>query len=182
MREERTINYYTVLEIAPTATNADIKKAWHEQMQVWHPDRFSHSPALHRKAETRAKLINQAYQTLSDPAARARYDAACGSWRVAEPLAAFLYFRHHQVFFCWYQILTLFQRLAREADLSRDHLVASSPDSLWWILGVNLAAEGGLVPEHLQGEGGVSEGGGVGGGHGADCRPVARRVQLAPTA
>lgn len=76
MREERTINYYTVLEIAPTATNADIKKAWHEQMQVWHPDRFSHSPALHRKAETRAKLINQAYQTLSDPAARARYDAA----------------------------------------------------------------------------------------------------------
>ncbi len=76
MREERTINYYTVLEIAPTATNADIKKAWHEQMQVWHPDRFSHSPTLHRKAETRTKLINQAYQTLSDPAARARYDAA----------------------------------------------------------------------------------------------------------
>lgn len=76
MREERTLNYYAVLEIGPTATNADIKKAWHEQLQVWHPDRFSHSPALHRKAETRAQLINQAYQTLSDPAARARYDAA----------------------------------------------------------------------------------------------------------
>lgn len=76
MREERTINLYTVLEIAPTATTADIKKAWQEQVQVWHPDRFSHSPALHRKAETRTKLINQAYQTLSDPTARARYDAA----------------------------------------------------------------------------------------------------------
>lgn len=76
MREERTINYYRVLEIGPTATNADIKKAWHEQLQVWHPDRFNHSPALHRKAETRTQLINQAYQTLSDPAARARYDAA----------------------------------------------------------------------------------------------------------
>jgi hypothetical protein len=75
MREKRTINYYAVLEIGPTATNADIKKAWHEQLQVWHPDRFNHSPALHRKAETRTQLINQAYQTLSDPAARARYDA-----------------------------------------------------------------------------------------------------------
>src|SRR3977135_3726901 len=72
MRDERTTNYYTVLELLPTATLADIKKAWHEQLQVWHPDRFNHSPTLHRKAETRTQLINQAYQTLSDSAARAR--------------------------------------------------------------------------------------------------------------
>ena len=68
-------NYYTLLELLPTATDADIRKAWHEQIQVWHPDRFNHSPALHRKAEARTQLINQAYQTLSDPTARARYDA-----------------------------------------------------------------------------------------------------------
>jgi len=76
MRDERTTNYYTVLELLPTATLADIKKAWHEQLQVWHPDRFNHSPALHRKAEARTQLINQAYQTLSDPTLRTRYDAA----------------------------------------------------------------------------------------------------------
>ena len=75
MREERMTNYYTLLELLPTATDADIKKAWHEQIQVWHPDRFNHSPALHRKAEARTQLINQAYQTLSDPIARTRYDA-----------------------------------------------------------------------------------------------------------
>jgi hypothetical protein len=75
MRDERTTNYYTLLELLPTATEADIKKSWHEQIQVWHPDRFGHAPDLHRKAETRTKLINQAYQTLSDPAARARYDS-----------------------------------------------------------------------------------------------------------
>ena len=75
MREERTINFYTLLELLPTATEADIKKAWLEQIQVWHPDRFGHAPALHRKAEARTQLINQAYQTLSDPTARATYDA-----------------------------------------------------------------------------------------------------------
>ena len=76
LREERKANYYTVLELLPTATDADIKKAWQEQMQVWHPDRFNHSPTLQRKAEARTQLINQAYQTLSDPIARTRYDAA----------------------------------------------------------------------------------------------------------
>ncbi len=75
MGEGRQPDYYAVLELRPTATNDDIKKAWHEQMQVWHPDRFTHSPALHRKAEARTQLINQAYQTLSDSSARARYDA-----------------------------------------------------------------------------------------------------------
>ncbi|THJ09680.1 MAG: hypothetical protein CAF43_011480 [Nitrospira sp. CG24C] len=75
MREERTINFYTLLELLPTATEADIKKAWLEQIQVWHPDRFGHAPTLHRKAETRTQLLNQAYQTLSDPIARTSYDA-----------------------------------------------------------------------------------------------------------
>src|SRR6267143_1700490 len=76
MRDERTANYYVVLELLPTATPADIKKAWHEQLQVWHPDRFNHSPALHRKAEARTQLITQAYQTLSDPTLRTRYHPA----------------------------------------------------------------------------------------------------------
>lgn len=76
MRDARATNYYTVLELLSTATPAEIKKAWHEQLQVWHPDRFNHSPTLHRKAEARTQLINQAYETLSDPALRTRYDAA----------------------------------------------------------------------------------------------------------
>lgn len=75
MVEERKPDYYAVLELRTTATTADIKKAWHEQMQVWHPDRFTHSPTLQRKAEARTQLINQAYQTLSNANARARYDS-----------------------------------------------------------------------------------------------------------
>ena len=85
MRENKTTNYYTVLELAPTATNVEIKKAWHEQMQVWHPDRFTHSPTLQRKAEASTQLINQAYQTLSDPDTRARYDAITHSTPITTP-------------------------------------------------------------------------------------------------
>ena len=85
MREERIINYYTLLELVPTATEAEIKKAWHEQVQVWHPDRFGHAPALHKKAETRTQLLNQAYQTLSDSGARASYDAKMQSSASQKP-------------------------------------------------------------------------------------------------
>lgn len=87
MPEERIISYYTVLELLPTATDAEIKKAWHEQIQVWHPDRFGHAPTLHRKAEARTQLINQAYQTLSDPVARASYDAKTQASTSQKPAA-----------------------------------------------------------------------------------------------
>lgn len=76
MRYDPSTTFYAVLEVSTTASDEDIKRAWHEQLQVWHPDRFSHAPALHRKAELRTQLINQAYQTLSNPTTRARYDAA----------------------------------------------------------------------------------------------------------
>ncbi|MFO0773932.1 MAG: DnaJ domain-containing protein [Nitrospiraceae bacterium] len=69
------MNLYAVLEIVQTSTEAQIKHAWHEQLQVWHPDRFAHAPELHEKATARTQLINQAYHTLSDRQARARYDA-----------------------------------------------------------------------------------------------------------
>ena len=85
MREERKASYYTVLELLPTATQADIKHAWHEQIQIWHPDRFNHSPTLHRKAEARTQLINQAYQILGDPIARTQYDATHASSPPTQP-------------------------------------------------------------------------------------------------
>ena len=75
MPNDQSPNYYLLLELSPTAGDADIKKAWREQLQVWHPDRFTHAPALHQKAEARTKLLNLAYETLSDPSTRARYDA-----------------------------------------------------------------------------------------------------------
>src|SRR2546422_3032122 len=85
MREGRLPYYYEVLELRPSASSAEIKKAWLELMQVWHPDRFHHSSNLHRKAEARTQMINQAYQTLSDPLARARYDAITRKAAASKP-------------------------------------------------------------------------------------------------
>src|SRR5439155_181326 len=85
MREGRLPYYYEVLELRPSASSAEIKKAWIELVQVWHPDRFTHSPTLHRKAEARTQMINQAYQTLSDPFARARYDAITRKAAASKP-------------------------------------------------------------------------------------------------
>jgi hypothetical protein len=85
MRDSHTPDYYVLLELSQTATEVEIKKAWHEQLQVWHPDRFTHAPALYQKAEARTKLINQAYETLSDAAARTRYDSIV---RPASPSSA----------------------------------------------------------------------------------------------
>lgn len=70
------MTYYQVLEVSPLASPGEIKKAWIEQLQVWHPDRFTHARDLQQKAEARTKLINQAYQTLSDQTLRQRYDGA----------------------------------------------------------------------------------------------------------
>lgn len=42
----------------------DLKESYKDLVQVWHPDRFTHNPRLHHRAEEKIKLINLAYETL----------------------------------------------------------------------------------------------------------------------
>ena len=67
--------YYTVLEIQDSATLEEVKEAYRLLLQVWHPDRFHHSPTLLAKAEQKSGKINVAFETLSDPVLRQQYDA-----------------------------------------------------------------------------------------------------------
>jgi TPR repeat protein len=66
--------YYVILEIDESATPEEIKDAYRLLLQVWHPDRFHHRPALLSKAEQKTGKINAAFETLSDPVLKQRYD------------------------------------------------------------------------------------------------------------
>lgn len=62
-------DYYTTLGVERGATDAEIKKAFRRLAQRWHPD-VNTDPA----AAERFKELNEAYQVLSDPDRRQRYD------------------------------------------------------------------------------------------------------------
>lgn len=55
---------FKILEVAPDATDAELRQAYRDLVNVWHPDRFSHNPRLRRKAEEKLKEINAAYRHL----------------------------------------------------------------------------------------------------------------------
>src|SRR6478735_6112930 len=63
-------DYYEVLGVAKTATDAEMKSAFRKLAMQYHPDR---NPGDH-EAEVKFKEINEAYQTLSDGQKRAAYD------------------------------------------------------------------------------------------------------------
>ena len=64
-----TKDYYATLGLERGATDADVKKAFRKLAQQWHPD-VNQDAAAH----DRFKEINEAYQVLSDPERRQRYD------------------------------------------------------------------------------------------------------------
>ncbi len=63
-------DYYKILGVSRDASAADIKNAYRKLAMQYHPDR---NPG-DKKAEERFKEINEAYQVLSDPKKRQRYD------------------------------------------------------------------------------------------------------------
>jgi molecular chaperone DnaJ len=64
-------DYYALLGVDRRASPEDIKRAYRRLTLLNHPDRNPDDPS----APERYRRINQAYNTLSDASARARYDA-----------------------------------------------------------------------------------------------------------
>ena len=63
-------DYYEVLGVSKTATDAEIKKAYRKLAMKYHPD---YNPG-DKEAEEKFKEINEANEVLSDPKKRQLYD------------------------------------------------------------------------------------------------------------
>ena len=63
-------NYYSILGLAENASEAEIRSAFKQKALLYHPDKN----AGDADSEELFKQINEAYQTLSNPYERARYD------------------------------------------------------------------------------------------------------------
>ncbi|XP_058462713.1 dnaJ homolog subfamily B member 6 isoform X1 [Malaya genurostris] len=65
------VDYYKVLDVARTATEAEIKKAYKKLALRWHPDKNPDNPD---ESNRRFKEISEAYEVLSDAYKRHIYD------------------------------------------------------------------------------------------------------------
>lgn len=72
-------DYYDVLGVERDASPEQIKKAYRKLALKWHPDQHTGSKAP--EAAERFKRISEAYEVLSDPEKRARYDRFGQHWQ-----------------------------------------------------------------------------------------------------
>lgn len=71
MAQTTAVTHYDILGVAPAATDADIKKAYQKALRTAHPDVGGNAGLF--------RLVQEAYETLSDPRRRADYDKSLTS-------------------------------------------------------------------------------------------------------
>ena len=69
-------DYYEILGVPRTASEADIKKAFRKLAREYHPDVAKNK----KQAEEKFKDLNEAYEVLGDPQKRKKYDELGPNW------------------------------------------------------------------------------------------------------
>lgn len=75
-------DYYEILGLDRRANEKEIKSAYRKLARKWHPD--LHSGKDKEAAEEKFKLINEAYEVLSDQDKRNKYDRLGANWRTGQ--------------------------------------------------------------------------------------------------
>lgn len=75
-RLRKATNHYEVMEVAPSAKTEEIKDVYYAMARRYHPDRFhlQSGSGQHERISSAFARVTQAYETLTDPNARAAYD------------------------------------------------------------------------------------------------------------
>jgi curved DNA-binding protein len=79
-------DYYKILGVKREVSEKEIKSAYRKLARKWHPD--LHTGKKKAEAEEKIKKINEAYEVLSDPDKREKYDRLGNSWRAGENFQA----------------------------------------------------------------------------------------------
>src|SRR5215204_7432327 len=70
-------DYYATLGVPRNASEDDIKKAFRKLARKYHPDVAKDK----KRSEEKFKEINEAYEVLSDPTKRKKYDELGADWK-----------------------------------------------------------------------------------------------------
>ncbi|KAL7932396.1 TPR-like protein [Trichoderma chlorosporum] len=74
LKRSKTKDYYKVLGVANDADERQIKSAYRKASKQFHPDKAVKQGISKEEAEKKMQSINEAYEVLSDPELRARFD------------------------------------------------------------------------------------------------------------
>lgn len=75
LKRSKTKDYYKVLGLERDADERQIKAAFRRTVKIHHPDKAHKQGIRKEDAEKKMAAINEAYEVLSDPELKARYDS-----------------------------------------------------------------------------------------------------------